>query len=180
MADINLYEAHQERMDRAKKSSLGFLIFSIVCVVLALGGYGGLWFWVSTKEAKIADLEAQTKTVKESLTTTSDETDQMHDLFLRLEELKKADVNIVSAKFLSEVQASMVNGVLLSGYEYDREKGKIIVSGDAVDFNALLQQVRRFRNDAAFSSAALASTGISDKGFVLFSIELGVASKQSK
>lgn len=177
MANINLYDAHQERLKKSERSSLGFLIFSAACIVIALGGYGVLLFLANAKDAKIVDLKDQTERMRQSLSATSGETDEMHDIFLRLEELKKSDSGSVSSRFLGEVQKEMVNGALLSQFSYDREKNVIIVGGDAIDFTVLLQQMKRLRNNSSFSSAALASTGISDSGYILFSIELKISSK---
>lgn len=179
MADINLYEAHQDRINRSTKMSYGFLFFSVFCVALALGGYYGMSAWAKTKDAVIADLDAQIATAKGNLTATNEEMGQLHDVFLRLKTLKELQTVSASAKLLEEVQKDTVNGALLSDYEYNREKNTIVINGDASDFETLLQQMKRYKGDANFSSVTLTKTGISDKGgFILFGIELGVSSKK--
>lgn len=174
MASVNLYgEMQRPAVENTRRAPLGSFIFSLVCIVLVFGVYGGMYVWKGTVNKKIADAEEQISVIKSSLSATGEETNQVHDTFLRLETLQKEPNFDVPSLFV-DLEKNIVVGSVVSKYGYAQEGNVVTVEGDAVDFNTLLQQVRKFRSDPTVSSVTLFSTGLSEKGFVLFSIRMTV------
>lgn len=179
MPNVNLYEKQETKTESIaqRSSSLGSLIFSIVCLIVVFGSYVGLKIFDTFTQREIESIDADIKRIKDDLSTSSEEDSLLHDTFLRLEESRKeGGKNILS--ILANIEEDILLGSVLSKWEYEYDQktgqGSVKLSGDAVDFNVLLQQMRKFRSDDRFSSVRVESAGISKEGYILFSISLGI------
>ncbi len=175
MASVKLYNTQGLTVENKRSaSSLGSFLFSLATIVLVLGIYGGLYFWGVRVDAQVAEVDQNVTEIKRQLSTTSEESDRVHDTFLRVEALRKmSNPDVVG--FLNDLEKNIVVGAVVSKYEYALAENTITVEGDVIDFNTLLQMVRKLRSSTYFSSVVLESTGFSEKGYVLFSLKMAIA-----
>ncbi len=183
MANVNLYSTEQSnQVVNARKASMGSsLMFSLGVVLLTLCIYGGMKIWSAQVDAKTMEVDDQIASVQAELTVTSDESDAVHDTFLRLKHIQEGMGESLILPSLGSVEKNILKGVVLSGYSYEGEKSSnITLDGDATDANALLQQVSRFRDSGEFSNVRLETVGLSDEGFILFTMSMNVVAQNKK
>lgn len=180
MANVNLYGTQQtQKIENKRNSALGTLVFSVAVVLIAFASYGGIKVWGMQLDKKIAGVDAQVQASHADLTMTSEQSNEVHDTFLRLKYVSGRSASSVLPSFAG-IEKNILNGVVLSSYDYvggaeGAEGKKITIQGDAVSTDAILQQLERFRSSGAFSNVALESVGLSEEGFVLFTLNMGLA-----
>lgn len=183
MANVNLYSTEQSnQVVNARKASMGSsLMFSLGVVLLTLCIYGGMKIWGSQVDAKTMEVDDQIASVQAELTATSEESDAVHDAFLRLKYIKEGIGQSIILPSLGSVEKNILKGIVLSGYSYEGEKsGGLTLEGDAIDANALLQQVAKFRDSGEFSNVRLETVGLSEEGFILFTMSMNVVAQNKK
>jgi hypothetical protein len=118
--------------------------------------------------------------VQQELLVSSQESNEIHDIFLRLSNIQK-DISAPVLPSLAGIEKNILKGVVLSQYEYGGlESSDVILTGDAVDANTLLQQVERFQSSGVFSNVQLKSVGFSEQGYLLFTLQMGFANQNKK
>lgn len=176
MANVNLYGAPEQAkaQSRARRSSLGSIVFSVAIIVITLGVFGGMHMWQGMVRSEVDATEATIATTRQSLLVNSEDIDALHDVDLRLTHIESAQAREV-APLLASIESDVISGVLLSSYSYEKEDNSISLEGDAVDFSTLARQVERFRGDSTIGAVVLESTGLSEEGYVLFTVRVSPA-----
>lgn len=177
MSSVNLYNSKQsQKVENKRNADMGSLIFSIGIIVVFLGIYGGVYFWGKQVDKKITDVDAQIAQAQENLSVSQKDFDGIHDIYLRLQRSTQDSIESVTPSLLG-IENNILKGVVLSEYSYTDKEGVagIVLEGDVTSTEALLQQVEKFRESEVFSSVQLTSVGLSDEGFILFTIEMEYA-----
>lgn len=175
MASVNLYNADEraEKIENQRGAHLKTLFFSLGLVVLALGSYGGVRFWETRIDKALVNIADEIDRIqKEMTTTTSQDLNEVFDTYLRLKGIGEASKPLI-LKSLAGIEQNILEGVLLSDYEYGGELGDrgIVIKGDAKNADTLLQQVKRFRSVENFADVDLQTVGLSKEGYVLFTMK---------
>ena len=177
MAGINLSDGIASESVKRKPPSFdaGF-IFSVVLLVIVLGVWGGLRYFMMDTDKKIATLDAQ---IQESdALLHGDKVDKVLAFDLKRENIEKnfdnhADID----ENLRTLENLIVPNVRLTKYEYDHGAGSVVISGVTSDYKYLAQQLISLKTQSQFESMRVASISNSDTGEIVFTLRSDILSK---
>lgn len=143
------------------------LIFSVLILVLTLGGYFGLKYYVTTISAKTAIVEKEIVSQNEQLIGL-DSLEKVVDSQKRLVEIKnnlQLEGNVVNHlevdKILDKLSREMNLAVIATDFQYKNKT--VTVTFEANGFSDIAKQVLSFKKSEYFSGAYLSSISRKEK-----------------
>lgn len=171
MAGVNLSQSMTAPDGGSKKRasmSFGFPI-SIVLLVLTLLGWGGLRWYMSSLDGKIARLD--TEIAANSAEFQSERVARVEDFDARLSLLNVDPAESIDpGSIFAKLESVMVPQVVLTEYEYDGEEKKVSVSGKTDNFRYVAEQIISLKSDPMFSQVEVSAVSRDKDGKIKFTL----------
>lgn len=177
MEGINLSQSMQESRkgsSEEKRTLLdtGMMVAFAVFIVAAMI-WGGLAWYVSTVDQKIA--AANTELAASVASLASEKADRVGDFSDRSAIIYKSLGGAADPSAeLGRIEAAVVPGVVLTGYQYDKETGTISIVGITDNFKFIAQQLLVFKVSDGFVVPKVALIERTKEGKIEFTLETGL------
>jgi hypothetical protein len=171
MAGVNLSQSMTAPEGRLKKSasmSFGFPI-SIVLFVLTLLGWGGLRWYMSSLDGKIARLDVEIAANSAEFHSERVERVENFDDRLSLLNVDPAESIDPESIFL-KLESVMVPQVVLTEYEYNGGEKQVTVSGKTDNFRYVAEQIISLKSDPMFSQVVVSAISRDKDGKITFTL----------
>ncbi|MDO8240739.1 MAG: hypothetical protein Q7T51_02050 [Candidatus Moranbacteria bacterium] len=171
MVNINLSTNKVAPINRKEVMAKNGLTSVIVIFVLVVCLYGGLLFWKSDLDKKIAIADAAYDAKYSELTSgrNIEVTDLQNRIFLAKELVKKDRVKLNA---LENVEKNIVVGVYLDAYVSSEGSNILELECIADNYDAIARQILSFKHSEAFSDVTIGSAKIGENGKINFSISI--------
>lgn len=176
MGGINLSQSMQESRRGAEKKSFfdQGLIWGSVVLFLVAGAWGGLRWYMTTLDDKVAALEEELTSNASRLEGKS--ADRIADFNDRLTLIGTGlDSAAEPRVILEQMERLMVPEVVLTKYEYDKKERTISIGGLTDNFKFLAQEILSLKSEAAFSEVKVDTIARTKDGKIAFELKVSVA-----
>lgn len=170
MAGINL-STQLDSGAKKKKSSLdkGF-VFAIVLMVVVLGVWGGIRYFLFATDKEIAALDAQITDSKNALE--NEKVDRLLSFDNRREGIEKNAVdNVDVAERFQELESLIIPSVRLTQYTFDHNTGDTVISGVTSDYKYLAQQLISLKKQTEYESMRVDKLVTTESGGISFTLK---------
>ncbi len=176
MAGINLSEGVTSAGAR-KKSSFDFgFIFSIILIVIVLGTWGTIRYFMFTTDKSTASLEVEITSVMNDVQ--GEKVDRILAFDTRrtgIEESAKTNQDV--AKRLTLLESLVIPSVRLTEYSFDHDNGVVTVSGVTNDYKYLAQQLMSFKRESEYAGMRVDKIGNTESGSISFTYKADTLSQ---
>lgn len=176
MAGINL--STQAYGGEKKKRSFfdrGF-VFSVVLLVIILGVWGGIRYFLFTLNRDITALESQITDSKNELE--GEQVDRVLNFDIRKKGIEtNMGTNIDVAKHFQDLEAVVIPSVRLTQYALNQNTGAIVISGETSDYKYLAQQLISFKKQAEYSNIRVDRITTTESGDISFTLKADTLSQ---
>ena len=172
MANINLYQSIQREETFHKKKSLTDkgVVLALAVIIITLLSYGGIKFYTSVQSKQILELEDQIRAEAEKIDAA--ELNRVADFQTRIENVSDSiDAKKDPIALLSKVEGSMIQGIVLTAYDWDEEKKILAVEGLADSFSTMARQILNLKQIPLVSDVSVKKTSRDKEGKVEFALE---------
>lgn len=171
MAGINLSSSTSEK----KSGSRGIFdsSFAIVTILffLAVVGFGGSRWYISTLDAKMTSLAATLEESSSRLQGKNVDRVAHFDNRLTLVAKQRSGRAVDSQRLLSGLESLVVPNIRLTKYEYNEAEKFVVVEGDTESLKYVAQQIISFKSDDLFSGIQVQSLARTQEGRITFSLK---------
>lgn len=161
MVNINLKIDPSEEKKNPSPVKTGIVLGGIL--LLLLSAYGGLLFYKSRLDMRIASANGEYSAKLESFKAGNAK--NVFDFQNRLNNvIKLSGEKEKTAEVLSIVEQSMVPDLYIDSLEYDKIKGEIKLGLNTKNYNGMAKQLLKFKNSGYFSDIQVAGSQVTEKG----------------
>ncbi len=173
MLGVNIAQSQKEE-EEIKPKRGGFFdtgtIVSIVLISLAGLVWGGIQFYISTLDKKIATVD--TALAMDSGRLVGEEIDRVADFDARISYFADKQKELMEPlDMMTKLEESMVSGIVLTEYEYKHEGSVGNIHGVASNFRVLAEQILAFKSTGLFSEVKVEKTERDQEGQLRFVLE---------
>ena len=170
MSGVDLSQSMTEQREEARRGLFDMgVITSILRLVIVAAGWGGLRYYMTTIDKKIAAFDEAI--AANTLQLEGDHIDRVADFDARTSLLGSDPAESVEPhQLLTQVESAMVNGVVLTDYEYDEAMKQVALGGKVGNFRQLAEQMLSFKSEQVFSEVTVDTINRDDDGQITFSL----------
>jgi len=171
MAGINLSSGTFEQKTSHRSIADSSLTLSTILFLLVAAGWGGMRWYISTLDGKLANLEA---TIQENATRLQGSAvDRVAHFATRLDLIGKQldQPSIDSQALLTQLESLTVPNVRLTRYEYNDAEKVVEVAGETDNFKYVAQQIISLKSESLFSGITVDSIDRTKEGNIAFSLK---------
>jgi hypothetical protein len=176
MAGINLSDG-VTTAEREKKSSfdVGF-IFAVILMVLVLGVWGGIRYFMFTTDKDTANLEAQI--VGATTDLQGPKVDRILAFDVRMGGIEEsAKTNEDVAARLTELEGLVIPSVRLTDYTFNHDDGSVTISGVTSDYKYLAQQLISLKTKTEYAGMRVDKIANTATGEISFTLKADTLSQ---
>jgi len=177
MPDISLLQNDIELEDRESKIPSIFLTISIIFLILSIGSWIGLYFYMNTLDENLATV---TQSIK-SLNTQNAENEvgklnSIKNKLAVLQTLRKGHTNVNN--IVSIIAKTVYPSVYYESSDIDFSTNKVILAGVAQNPKSLAQQVSLYSKSESITSYSISNVSLDANGEVRFQATLSLSIKE--
>jgi len=173
MPDISLLQSDLEVEAEESKIPSFFLTVSIILLIISIGAYIGLYFYVATlKDALNQSISALENLSIENASTVVEDLNKAGGTLMVLKELRMAHSD--ASKFLDVLSASVLPGVYYKNASFNLKDKTIEAEGLAQSSSSLSKQVIVYFNDKNIEKYSISDVSLDEFEGVKFKVNLKV------
>ncbi len=171
MAGINLSQGISEtsRVKRSMSIDTGF-VFSIILILVVLGAWGGIYYFLRQTNSQIAALDQQVADSDSVLR--GEKVDRVAAFDFKRQNLEQGfESHLDIAKNLSDLESLIVPDVRLTKYEYDHSTGASTIEGVTSDYKYLAQELISLKKQSQFTDVRVTALSNTESGGISFTLK---------
>ena len=176
MAGINLSEGVTSAGAKQRSSfDFGFL-FSVILVVIVLGAWGGIRYFIFTTDKSTASLDAEIATAMNDIQ--GDKVNRILAFDTRrtgIEESAKTNEDVAAR--LSLLESLVIPSVRLTEYSFNHDNGVVTVSGVTNEYKYLAQQLISLKKEPGYAGMRVDKIGNTESGDISFTYKADTLSQ---
>ncbi|QQS60886.1 MAG: hypothetical protein IPN70_03260 [Candidatus Moraniibacteriota bacterium] len=158
---MNLYQESEFEKGH-KKSAADYGLYSLIgVIILILGVSGGLSFYNKSLQANIEELNTKTANLAKSIE--GEALRSTNDTYLRFQAAKNWENELILTKgHFGALERSIVSDAVIRNYEFDKERGEVVLKIASNELEGISRQILSFRGDKEIASVRIISMGMEE------------------